>query len=292
MLNKVRIIGNFLPIKKKVKKEEERTKKFLTYFNLKVINPSNAFTVLRCATHKEAIKKIIEQEVNEEEVVEIRGYLRNDIKNSIKSRQIIVRVIYFNKLDIKSNDINKKDANQVRLIGEISDLQEIQKKNNNNINSLLLSFRVFVPRGKVIIAKESKEEKDKKRDLFNFFCRIQGRLTSDTKTQLMQLKNKDVVFLEGFLQTIRRGGARNEEPKFRLNEENENHLLLDDSPEKDWISTRLQNLWISSIICSKLICLDSDSVDTFYSLDKLIHINIPIEEINFEEKNEEKNKKE
>jgi hypothetical protein len=136
---------------------------------------------LRCIAQGEVaerIKKEIEEEIEEEKVIEVRGYLRNEKIG----RQIIIRVVEFNKLALNFNEINPKNSNQVRLLGKIiTDLQPPENKRNSEI----LSFKLAVPREGVISPL--------------FFCRINEKELIPEVNE--KLKKGDVVLLEGFLQT-------------------------------------------------------------------------------------------
>src|SRR5205085_1224568 len=96
MLNKIKVIGKILPLELKGK---STTQELLIYFSLIVVNPNEARTVLRChASGKVAIE--LEKEAREGEMVEVRGYLRNEKEN----RQIIVQVQEFTK-QVKKRDV-------------------------------------------------------------------------------------------------------------------------------------------------------------------------------------------
>ncbi|CAG8726907.1 1944_t:CDS:2, partial [Ambispora leptoticha] len=150
----------------------------------------------------------IKREVIQEEVIEIRGYLRNEhlrIKREGEAgekyiekkvgRQIIIKVVEFSKLDLDFEKIDQDSSNQVRLLGKIiTDLQDPEKKRNPEI----LSFKLAVPREGV------------KSPLF--FCRINEKeLISEVNKKL---KGGDIILLEGFLQTQKieeeRGGDKKE----------------------------------------------------------------------------------
>ncbi|CFW92927.1 protein of unknown function (Single-strand binding (SSB) domain) [endosymbiont DhMRE of Dentiscutata heterogama] len=147
------------------------------YFNLFAPVPSSSLTILRCITQGEIAARINEEVQEEEDVIEVRGYLRNE-KNS---RQILVRVTEFTKLDISFSKINIQNSNQVRLLGKVlSDLQPVEKRNPE-----VLSFKLAVPREGV------------KSPLF--FCRInEEELMSEF---CEKLQRNDIILLEGFLQT-------------------------------------------------------------------------------------------
>src|SRR5437764_3980935 len=120
MLNKVKLIGKVLPLKIKEKEEKRELK---IYFSLEVPNPSNATTILRCVSQGEIAERI-QKELQEGDIAEIRGYLRNErsylpISDKNENRQILTKVTEFTKLEIGFKEIDKKNSNQVRLIGKI-----------------------------------------------------------------------------------------------------------------------------------------------------------------------------
>jgi len=199
MLNKIKIIGKkILPKEQDEKKndgaasvfqeaekeidkshfksERENNREPWLYFSLLVPTPSGSLTILRCITQGEMAEKI--DKVQEEEVIEVHGYLRNEKD----SRQIMVRVVDFNKLDLNFAEINLKESNQVRLIGKIiTDLHSSEEKQNSEI----FSFKLAAPREGV------------KSPLF--FCRINEKELIPEFSE--KLKKGDVILLEGYLQT-------------------------------------------------------------------------------------------
>jgi len=172
MLNKIKIIGKVLPIDIKEKNQEERDKnESIFYFSLWVTNPSGSLTILRCVAQGEKAEEI-EREVKGDEVLEIKGYLRNEKDG----RQILVKVIDFTKLNITSDKIDIAQSNQVRLLGKIiTDFKG---------DADVISFRISVPR-------EGNNSP-------LYFCRAQGELINEMKNKL---KKGDIILLEGFLQT-------------------------------------------------------------------------------------------
>jgi Single-strand binding protein family len=200
MLNKIKVIGMFLKkeqpedkindvnpnsqgaeneIEKLLSKpevEDKNSREPWFRFSLMVWAPSGSKTILRFVAQGEVAERI-KKEVNQEEVMEVCGYLRNEKSG----RQIIIKVVEFSKLDIHFEKIDKDSSNQVRLIGKIiDDLQALEN------NPEVLSFRLAVPREGV------------KSPLF--FCRTKGELISEIKSNL---KKGDVIRLEGFLQTVK-----------------------------------------------------------------------------------------
>src|SRR6185503_9991208 len=118
------------------------------------------------------IAEKIKNEVNQEEVIEVRGYLRNEKEG----KQIIIKVVEFSKLDLDFEKVDKDSSNQVRLIGKIIDNLQATE---------ILTFRLAVPREGV------------KSPLF--FCRVNEKeLIPEFNTKL---KKSDIILLEGFLQT-------------------------------------------------------------------------------------------
>ena len=209
MLNKIKVIGKILPLELK---EKSTTQELLVYFSLIVVNPNEARTVLRChASGKVAIE--LEKEAREGEMVEVRGYLRNEKEG----RQIIVRVQEFTKLE---NIENVSLFNQARLLGKVVTDLEISRKSEDN--SKIVSFKVEIP------TKENK--------LNAFFCRAQGELALEITNQV---KKRDVILLEGFLQTKKVNSGE------------------DIYPEKV--------VRISSFICQSFVRLDTATVSDFYS---------------------------
>src|SRR6185369_7022312 len=200
MLNKIKIIGMFLkkeqpeskiedvnlasqearnemnksPSKLESGKENGREPWFR--FSLMVWAPSGSKTTLRCVAQGEVAEKI-KNEVNQEEVIEVRGYLRNEKD----SRQIIIKVVEFSKLNLDFEKVDKDNSNQVRLIGKIIDNLQFPEDNPPEI----LTFRLAVPREGV------------KSPLF--FCRVNEKeLIPEFNTKL---KKSCIILLEGFLQT-------------------------------------------------------------------------------------------
>jgi hypothetical protein len=200
MLNKIKIIGKkilpkeqnekrnddtasaFQETEKEIDKsqsksetEKENAREPWFYFSILVPTPSGSLTILRCITQGEMAEKI---DKVQEEVIEVRGYLRNEKDG----RQIIVRVVEFNKLNLDFDEINLKESNQVRLIGKIiTDLHPSEEKQNQEI----LSFKLASPREGV------------KSPLF--FCRINEKELIPEFNE--KLKKSDIILLEGYLQT-------------------------------------------------------------------------------------------
>ncbi|KLL04481.1 MAG: hypothetical protein MRERV_21c035 [Mycoplasmataceae bacterium RV_VA103A] len=159
------------------KPAEKRREPFF-HFNLFVPVPSGSLTVLRCISQGEIAARI-NKEVQEQEVIEVRGYLRNEKD----SRQILVRVVEFDKLDISFEKISLENSNQVRLLGKI--VSEWQFVSEYRQNPEVLSFKLAVPREGVRSPL--------------FFCRINEKELVDEFNE--KLQKGDVILLEGFLQT-------------------------------------------------------------------------------------------
>jgi len=195
MLNKIKIIGMFLkkeqPESKiedvnlasqearnemnkspsKLESEGENSWEPWFRFSLMVWAPSGSKTTLRCVAQGEIAEKI-KNEVNQEEVIEVRGYLRNEKEG----KQIIIKVVEFSKLDLDFEKVDKDNSNQVRLIGKII----------NNLQAAgILSFKLAVPREGI------------KSPLF--FCRVNEKELIPEFSE--KLKKADIILLEGFLQT-------------------------------------------------------------------------------------------
>ena len=195
MLNKIKIIGMFLkkeqPESKiedvnlasqearnemnkspsKLESEGESGWEPWFRFSLMVWAPSGSKTTLRCVAQGEIAEKI-KNEVNQEEVIEVRGYLRNEKEG----KQIIIKVVEFSKLDLDFEKVDKDNSNQVRLIGKII----------NNLQAAgILSFKLAVPREGI------------KSPLF--FCRVNEKELIPEFSE--KLKKADIILLEGFLQT-------------------------------------------------------------------------------------------
>ncbi|MCE8162533.1 MAG: hypothetical protein I3264_02085 [Candidatus Moeniiplasma glomeromycotorum] len=190
-MNKIKIVGEvFLPIKTKIKiinkvggdGVEEEEKRITAYFSLRVPTPNNSLSILRCFAQRE-IAESLEREVSSGDVIEVKGYLRNEREN----RQMLVIAIKFTKLDIKAEEINCETSDQVQLIGKIiTDVKGYQNNSENFSAPAVLSFKMSVPR--------------EKNEFPLYFCRAQGQLASEVQKQL---KKNDIILLEGYLQTVK-----------------------------------------------------------------------------------------
>src|SRR4051812_12397026 len=177
MLNKIKIIGKVLSIDiKENDKEEGEKNELIFYFSLSVTNPSGSLTILRCVVQGEKAEEI-KSEVKKDEVLEIKGYLRNEKIG----RQVLVKVINFTKLDMIPDEI-ENTHNQVRLLGKI--VTDFKNRQSESEQPEVISFRIAVPREGNVSPL--------------FFCRVQGELISEVNSKL---KKGDIILLEGFLQT-------------------------------------------------------------------------------------------
>src|SRR5689334_5203920 len=113
MLNKIKIVGKILSAEVK-NKEEEVKNETIFYFSLLVPSPSGSLTILRCVAQGETAKEI-EKEIKQDEILEVKGYLRNEKSGS----QILVKVVEFNKLDTTLDKVDENSSNQLRLLGKI-----------------------------------------------------------------------------------------------------------------------------------------------------------------------------
>ena len=151
----------------------------MAYFSLRVPTPNNSLSIIRCFAQRE-IAESLEKETNPGDILEVKGYLRNEREN----RQMLVIVVKFTKLTIKAEEINPETSDQVQLIGKvITDLQDYQ---NSSPDSSVLSFKISVPR--------------EKNEFPLYFCRAHGQLVTEIQKQL---KKNDIILLEGYLQTVK-----------------------------------------------------------------------------------------
>jgi hypothetical protein len=180
MLNKIKIIGKVAPFEiKEIERDREKrgSSESIFYFSLLVTNPSGSLTILRCVAQGERAEEI-EREIQGDEILEIKGYLRNEKSG----RQVLVKVMSFTKLDT-TDKIDDSHSNQVRLLGKI--VTEFKTRQNEG-EPEILSFRIAVPREGNVSPL--------------FFCRVQGELITE---MMSKLKKGDIILLEGFLQTKR-----------------------------------------------------------------------------------------
>lgn len=175
MLNKIKVIGKVLPLETKPREEKEKNETIF-YFSLLVPTPSGSLTILRFLAQGEKAEEI-EREIGEDQVLEVKGYLRNEKLG----RQVLIKVVDFAKLDMAFDQIDPNHSNQLRLLGKIvTDFRTRQSEGESEV----LSFRIAVPR-------EGNNSP-------LFFCRVQGGLISEF---FNGLKKGDIILLEGFLQT-------------------------------------------------------------------------------------------
>src|SRR5437763_1256318 len=131
MLNKIKVSGKVLPIKTKKINENDQ---LLIFFSLLVVNPNKTETLLRChVSGKTAFE--IEKEVEKEQVIEVRGYLRNEKKG----RQIIVQVLGFSKLE-NEEEVSDFSANKVQLLGKI--ITDLTSKEDTDGKPLLFGSQI------------------------------------------------------------------------------------------------------------------------------------------------------
>lgn len=230
MLNKIKVIGEFLPseIKERDNKDRERKEKII-YFNLKVPRPNNNLeTILRCFAAKQEVVEKIEQGIMEKDIVEVQGYLRNESKG----RQIIINVREINKLNISFEQIDRKNSNYLRLIGKILNTD------NQNENEGKISFRISVPR------EVGPQRFSDKNIPPLYFCVVdEEKVAGILEKTKEQLKEHDIILLEGSLQT-------------KINVKK----FWKDGEEKVEVSRP------SHIIVQAFTLIDSDLTSSFYSL--------------------------
>lgn len=150
MLNGVKIIGKVLSVEIK---EREEKKESICYLSLLVSSPSGSLTILRCFAQGEIVKRI-EKEIKQDEILEVKGYLRNERVG----RQILIRVVEFTKLDKTFKQVDENSTNQVRLLGRIN--ADLQVRVNEK-GSKVISFHL-------VVLREGNE-------LPRFFCRVTRR---------------------------------------------------------------------------------------------------------------------
>jgi hypothetical protein len=279
MLNKIKIIGRFLPNRKKEEskreadnpasfadetksdfdKPEERRRKPL-FFSVLVTNPTNSETALRCFAEGELAERIEKEnrEIKENEVivVEVKGYLRNEknLKDFTKYDKPLYKIS--NEEFQKNDEVKMPTESRQILIKALEfkrldlDFNDIDKKTSNQVRLM----------GKIITDLQAPQDKpDPEKLSFKlavpregnnsplFFCKAKGELVPEIK---QRLKKGDVILLEGFLQT-----------------KNEKKAINPSRP--------------SSIICRGFTLLDNDSVNIFSPLDNLTRIVKEVKEIDF-----------
>jgi single-stranded DNA-binding protein len=241
MLNKIKVSGKILPNKTKKRNENDQ---LLIYFSLLVVNPNNTETLLRCHAGGRTASEI-EKEVEKEQLIEVRGYLRNErIKDGKKSRQIVVQVLGFNKLE-KEEETSDLTSNQVQLLGKI--ITDLTSKEDTD-SKPILSFKLETVEGN---------------NLGSFFCKTKGELAVEISERL---KKKDVVLLEGFLQTRK--------------------ITDTESIYSESVS------WISLVFCHSFVLIDTAEANTFHPLSelsgKVALVSKEIEKIDFTKPKQEK----
>ena len=237
MLNKIKVSGKILPNKTKKRNENDQ---LLIYFSLLVVNPNNTETLLRCHASGRTASEI-EKEVEKEQLIEVRGYLRNEKKG----RQIIVQVLGFSPLEEEEKTSNLS-SNQVQLLGKI--ITDLTSKEDSDGKPLLF-FKVETIEGS---------------NLGSFFCKIKGELAAKISERL---KKKDVILLEGFLQTRK--------------------IVDAESIYSESVS------WISLVFCNSFVLIDTAEANAFHPLNevvgKLALVSGEIEKIDFTKPKQEKN---
>ena len=242
MLNKIKVSGKILPNKTKKRNESDQ---LLIYFSLLVVNPNNTETLLRCHASGRTASEI-EKEVEKEQLIEVRGYLRNErIKDGKKSRQIVVQVLGFNKLE-KEEKTSDLTSNQVQLLGEI--ITDLTSKEDTD-GKPILSFKLQTAEGN---------------SLGSFFCKTKGELAVEISKCL---KKKDIILVEGFLQTRK--------------------IVDAESIYSESVS------WISLVFCNSFVLIDTAEANVFHPLNevvgKLALVSGEIEKIDFTKPKQEKN---
>ncbi|CAH1756390.1 12193_t:CDS:2 [Entrophospora sp. SA101] len=237
MLNKIKVIGKVSPIKIRENLDQKK-EKITVYFSLLVPAPSRSLTILRCVAQGEKAEKL-EKEIKGEEIIEIKGYLRNEKQG----RQVLIKVLDFTKLDIDFANIDINHSNQVQLLGKI--ITDLIPRQNNNGKVQVVSFRLLV------------QQKGDERSIY--FCRIHGELIPEATSQL---KKGDIVLLKGFLQTA----------KITPGEEKENGekeeitrissiicyafaLLYNESIELNWVTRKVEQEGIEYIDYKDVVSL-------------------------------------
>jgi len=283
MLNKIKLIGKVLPFETK---EKEEKRELIIYFSLMVPNPNGSTTVLRCVTQGETAKKL-KEELQENDIVEARGYLRNE-KNRKKeekndweereeyekeSKQILTKVLDFKKLDLTFNELIKQvkeekiDSNQVRLVGKIITKLLIAKKNKKT-NAELLTFKIAVPRERNL----SPLINNWKNKIDEYIKKNEGKenweeeIKNYLEAELLKSWNKEKPLF-----FCRAQGEIITEFNQRLNKDD--IILLEGflQTKKD-VGEGKEIERNSAVICQGFTLLDNDSVNIFNPLDKLNHV--------------------
>src|SRR5215204_6207066 len=103
MLNKIKIVGKILSVEVKEKVEQKES---ICYLSLLVPSPSGSLTILRCVAQGETVKRI-EKEIKQDEIFEVKGYLRNEREG----RQVLIKVVEFTKLDTTLDKVDENSSN-------------------------------------------------------------------------------------------------------------------------------------------------------------------------------------
>jgi len=182
MLNKIKLIGKYFP-PQELKHKNESNIPFI-YFNLLVINPNNVTTILRCKAES-SIAEQIYNEVKENEIIEIEGYLES------VERENITRILKFLVIP------EEKYTNEVFLMGEIITEPEVQGRENEK---KIVSFKINCP------SENGRHQR-------NFYFRSQGEMAEEV---INKLQKGYLVSLEGFLQTKKIKDKNNEGRSARI----------------------------------------------------------------------------
>ena len=229
----MRIVGKLVLSPKK----KDNLDRDSEYYTMVVKTPNNSITLIRCIVKQiENIEKW-NRELDDGCTVEIRGYLRNEVKG----KQILVRVISWEKIDTNFEELDETKCNQVRLLGKVVndiDTKDLEEKTNfPSTTTGVVSFKIY-----------SQQTISNGNNIY--FCRVNSKKKIP---ELNQIKKGFIVAVDGFLQT-----------KKVVNE-----------------NTQTVEERISSIICQSIKIIDNaDPSENFFSFNVPI-ITIPIEKIDF-----------
>lgn len=193
MLKKICLIGKLIL---SAKQKERNNMDFIdkpyessAYYNLLVKTPNGSVTLIRCVVQGENLIKWNEDfnendlvQQDSETIVKIYGIL----KNEMRSRQIMVKINRWEKIEKSFEELEEEKSNFVKLAGEVT---EIRYSNDENRSSDIVSI-------KILSSSSFYRGIDNKSNIF--FCRINN---DDHSLSSLNLKKGDVVLIEGFLQT-------------------------------------------------------------------------------------------